>query len=121
MIEELEKHPQVKKVMRVGSTVSCNPAPENTDIDYLVLVKGRASSLDFLSGYNLDNDNSHYEPSEGDFNSWRKDNINLIITDSVFFFEKFKLATELAKHFNLLEKKDRIKLFQAVLYSRSYE
>lgn len=104
--------------LKVGSTVTCDPAPENTDIDYLILVKERDAGAVSALGFDLDCGGSHYEPSEGEFNSWRKENINLIVTDSRWFFNQFALATHVAKKLNLLNKADRITLFQAILYSR---
>lgn len=117
MIEELKKELDAIKIIPVGSRATCDPAPENTDIDYLVLVKKRTCPV----GWELDTGGVHYEPSEGEFNSWRKGNVNLIVTDSYFFYDKFVVATKLAKRFNLLDKRDRIALFQGVLYGREYE
>lgn len=46
----------------------------------------------------------------------RRGNINVIVTPEMEFFDRFMAATELARRFNLMEKVDRIALFQAVLY-----
>ena len=55
-------------------------------------------------------------PEEPDFYSFRKDNINIIFTECEDFFKQFVKATEIAKEKNLLNKDDRIELFQEVLY-----
>jgi len=47
----------------------------------------------------------------------RKGEINLIITTSKDFFDKFVKATEMAKEQNLLLKDERITLFQKILYN----
>ena len=100
----------------VGSSVTCDPPVMDTDIDVLILLKERDRG--FLSGlgFYLDNTSIHYEPNDGVFNSWRRENFNLIVTDSTDFFDAFVVATKVARKFNLLKKEDRIILFQAVLY-----
>ena len=86
MIEQLKKDLKAIEVVPVGSRISCNPSPKDTDIDFLVLLGKRT----LPDGYQLDNNEAHYEPNEGEFNSWRKGNVNLIVTDSFFFFESLK-------------------------------
>nr|AYD75896.1 conserved hypothetical protein [Pseudo-nitzschia multiseries DNA virus] len=109
-----------KDWMRVGSTITCDPPATGTDIDVLVLVKKRnASTLEGL-GFDFENGRAHYEPSEGEFNSWRRGDLNLIVTDDLGFFNAFALATEVAKTLNLLRKEDRVTLFQAILYRRHH-
>lgn len=102
----------------VGSRVTCNPPPVDTDKDWLALVTDGAYPealiaagfvQDGMPGFYTGNDN-------GGFRSWRLGEINLITTEDEEFFNRFVTATELAKRFNLLNKKDRIALFQAVLY-----
>lgn len=120
MIELLQQCLEVLKpikAQRVGSTVVCNPAPQNTDTDIIMLVKDRQPSVMSSLGFDLDTGGAHYEPSEGQFNSWRKDELNVIVTDCEVFYEKFIFASRISKALNLLKKEDRIKLFQAVLYS----
>lgn len=104
-------------VDRVGSRETCNPPPTDTDLDYLV----------YVAPYNFDKlitevealgytcDTQFYIGTE--FYSYRKEEVNLIVTDTKLFHQKFKLATHLAKKFNLLEKSERISLFSAILYN----
>lgn len=101
---------------KVGSTETCNPPPIDTDIDFILLFPDRKYTS-LMKGYSLDG-SGHYEPSEGEFSSWRKGKINLICTDSLQFYQRFLTATKVAKHLNLLDKKDRVVLFQAILYGR---
>jgi hypothetical protein len=107
----------------VGSRVTCNPAPIDTDDDWLVLL---SESDDFhktqgileANGFKLGGS----EPVETEiaadkkFLSFSDDKINLIITFSPKFFDRFMRATRLATRFNLMKKPDRIALFQAILY-----
>lgn len=50
------------------------------------------------------------------FHSWRKDQLNLIVTGSTEYFENFKKATNLATRLNLLNKPDRIALFEGICF-----
>lgn len=109
------------EISAVGSRVSCDPPPTDTDEDWLVLVRKDdiRAAIDLLNanGYYLDNPNTHYAPDSGDFNSWRdKDNINLIVTYDEKWHKLFLIATEAAKELNLMKKEQRVALFQAILY-----
>lgn len=75
----------------VGSRITCDPAPIDTDQDYLAQV-----------------------PMS--FQSFTLGKLNLIITFDPEFYRRFLAATGMAKHLNLLSKDDRVMLFQAVLY-----
>lgn len=112
-----------KKVKRVGSRETCFPAPTDTDEDWLVLT---ASLEDLLNlegvlregGYKQDTGDieDYTGESEVIFKSFRKGDINVILTFEETFFDLFMKATHLAKRFNLQHKDDRIALFQAILY-----
>jgi hypothetical protein len=47
--------------------------------------------------------------------------VNIIATSDAAWHEKFKLASDTAKVLNLLDKQDRITLFQAILYGNRHE
>lgn len=104
-----------------GSRVTCNPPPTNTDQDFLVLVKSDSQSV-FLavralsSGGWLWEGSEHYQDAMGNFMSWRRGEINLIITSSPAFAARHRAATEVCKRLNLMDKGDRILVFRAVLY-----
>ena len=121
-LEELRDSLKPIRIEPVGSTVTCDPAPKNTDRDYLVLFKYGASYTVSLpsKGFKLEGE-GHYDPSHGDFSSWRKGDVNIIATHNVSFFDRFVLATFVAKELNLLDKKDRIVLSQAILYGNMYK
>lgn len=109
-----------RSIHAVGSRATCNPAPTGTDEDWLVYAPGKMmeKAIGFLSsdGWKLDNPNEHYRPEQGAFNSWRKGEINLIVTGDHGFRRRFLAASEVAKQLNLMEKAQRVLLFQAVLY-----
>lgn len=106
----------------VGSRVTCDPAPTDTDQDVLVLA-------------DLNNWGLHLEPllvTEGfekggsncgdvagymgnvplSFQSFTFGELNLIVTFDPEFYRRFMAATAIAKHLNLLVKDDRVMLFQ---------
>lgn len=112
------------KWQAVGSRVTCDPAPVNTDQDYLVLVGEDAIGfIDKMTSYGFDVElgEGYAEDAlnggeDNRFQSYRMDDVNLIATVDPDFYERFVAATSVARRFNLLEKADRIALFQAVLY-----
>ncbi|WP_181950862.1 hypothetical protein [Aurantiacibacter spongiae] len=68
-------------------------------------------------GFTQDGSPEFYTGNDnGGFRSWRRGDLNIVTTTSSEFYDRFETATELAKRFNLLDKADRIALFQAVLY-----
>jgi hypothetical protein len=131
----------VDRMQPVGSRVTCDPAPIDTDEDYLLLVDAvyeggklikdgfkRLDELEFYlhthgwkMGGSLPTDMVTQIPPEARFCSWTLDEINLIITCSPEFFRRHLAATALAKRLNLLVKADRIALFQAVLYGNTVD
>ena len=105
-----------------GSRVTCDPAPTDTDADYLVVAP---SSKDAIAKINMAlceeefelEGGEHYQVSvAGGFTSWRLGDINLIISANDDFVMRHRAATSIAKRFNLMVKADRIALFAAVLY-----
>lgn len=104
-----------------GSRVTCDPPPSDTDQDYLVEAPQAAISdiVAFLSQANFrwEGASEHYQNvAQSDFMSWRRDDVNLIITANADFAKRHRAATALCKRLNLMVKADRIALFQAVLY-----
>jgi hypothetical protein len=103
-----------------GSRATCNPAPTDTDEDYLVEVPwtfwggGRIKETLVSAGFRTNN--KEYGGQRGSFTSWRKDDINLIVTTNAEFAQKHRLATYVCKTLNLLRKADRVLVFQAILY-----
>lgn len=109
------------EIKPVGSRRTCNPAPTDTDDDYLVLVEDRAA-FDLLMceyGFRLggsDLTNAPVMEADSTFESFTREEVNLITTLSPVFFKRFMAATAVSTRLNLLDKADRIALFQAVLY-----
>ena len=124
--------PKIKELLRyanrhelVGSRVTCNPAPLDTDQDVLIYID-EVNADDFVfrmknAGFNVELGEGYAEDAlnsgEDDrFQSYRLGDVNFIVTVDERFYVRFSAATAMAKRANLLEKAERIALFQAVLY-----
>lgn len=102
---------------RTGSYWMCNPPVTNTDIDYAVLpnkiAEGKFWYWDiprFINTWDLGGS----EPGRGEFESWRDGKFNIILFYNELEYEKFALASKIATERNLLNKTDRIALFEDV-------
>lgn len=110
-------------VRAVGSRVTCKPAPTNTDADYLVLIDEAdwvrladcLQECDFAMDGSLPIDEKPWNV-EHHFRSYKLAETNVVATDSEVFHRRFLAASSIATRLNLLDKPDRIALFQAVLY-----
>lgn len=101
----------------VGSRVTCSPPPHDTDEDWLVLVYSDPEPALRAAGFTQDGSPEFYTGNDaGGFRSWRLGDLNVVTTSEIEFYDRFMTATMLAKRFNLMNKGDRIALFQAVLY-----
>lgn len=98
-----------------GSRVIVSPMPEGRDEDWIVLATHLPTAVAVLKGYGftLDGGNDSMYGSE-EFQSTRKGDLNLIVTALPHVFERYVLATDLAKKLNLTSKVDRIKLFKTI-------
>lgn len=103
------------KFQMTGSRYICNPAPTDTDEDYVALSGGPLADALQRSGFDM-NTNAELYHGLPDFYAWRCGEFNVIETNNPVFFARFVAATEAAKAMNLRSKADRIAIFQAVLY-----
>lgn len=126
-------------VLHTGSRVICNPPPEGTDDDWLLLTKpkmfepleGFLKDAGFkVGGSGLPKYNYKYAADgrtiekvrvnlEGmlqdeNFHSLKRDDLNVILTSKPEYFKRFSRATGIARSLNILEKPVRIGLFEAV-------
>lgn len=105
-----------------GSRYICDPAPTDTDEDWIILVNDLRYVEAALEGGGWMNclraglraDRYEMEANIATRSAWRKGDLNLIVTGSRDFYDAFCRATILAKRLNVLDKGDRIALFQAV-------
>lgn len=107
----------------VGSRVTCIPAPTDTDDDQLVYTLNIRDLEDELmrDGFEHDGSRVNEGSNTSPFRSYSKGDVNLIVTDKLTFFKAFITATHIAKKLNILNKHDRIILFQGVLYGNCHQ
>lgn len=102
-----------------GSTYTCNPAPTNTDVDFICLAKDAGVFMDFE--FELETDGWKFDLAYDDsfFTSVKKSingvKYNYIVTDNEKWFVAFLRARELCKELNLMDKQQRIKVHHAFL------
>lgn len=129
----------VDRMQPCGSRITCNPPPLDTDEDYLLFVDAQYDGMRLIKdgvtrmyelesylklngwelGGSLPTDITVTIPEDAQFASWTLGDLNLIITCSPAFYQRHMAATALCKRLNLLEKRDRIAVFQAVLYANT--
>jgi hypothetical protein len=98
-----------------GSHFTCDPPVMDTDKDYLVECYNRERICSFLeaAGYVREGVLKSYD---SEFVSMRLGDYNFLVTDNEDFADRHRAATHVCKKLNLLNKSDRIMVFQAVLY-----
>lgn len=109
-----------------GSRAICDPAPLDTDEDFVIFTmnpKGLRIQLEAL-GYTYSNkDVEKYKLSKTDpfamynqFDAYRhpENDHNLIVLSKEQDYTRWKVATLVAKELNLTDKKERIMLFRAI-------
>lgn len=102
-----------------GSRYICNPAPTDTDEDWIALdLTGKLQKSLCAAGFAQNTDQTLYDGMP-DFWSYRLGEFNVVVTDNMVFYDRFVAATELAKLRNLLIKADRISLFQSIIYGNN--
>ena len=99
---------------RTGSRETCNPAPQDTDVDFVILDMQKFSPESM--GFYLTTETGIGSYGDGDFQTYRQGEVNLIVVHSWADFKAWKAATAAAKQMNITDKEKRIALFQGVLY-----
>lgn len=126
----------VLKAMLCGSRVTCDPAPTDTDQDVIVLVEYiQASACKIMPPEHFKAIKKYADmesllvmdgwvcggsgDQDDEFESWTKDDLNLILTSDIEFYNRFVSATTVCAHLNVLDKEDRKKVFRSVLYTEN--
>lgn len=106
-------------VKATGSRVIGGARPDS-DFDFVVYAPALMDLINHLeeNGFTQDDGETHGLYHNGDQNFWsyRKGNVNLIVTGKKDFFDAFSLATEMAKNLGLETRAARVALFKKVLY-----
>lgn len=101
-----------------GSNYICNPPVTNTDVDEMFLVDDLQEVNFQLTGLGWTKcglEEETYQDKPSHWAAYRKENMNALLTTNLKYFMDFFKATEEAKHLNLLNKEDRVALFQKIL------
>ena len=101
-----------------GSNYICNPPVINTDVDEMFLVDDLQEVNFQLTGLGWTKcglEEETYQDKPSHWAAYRKENMNALLTTNLKYFMDFFKATEEAKHLNLLNKEDRVALFQKIL------
>lgn len=116
LMDELrEELVDIIDIFPTGSSYTCEPPVLDTDVDFVILVSNLQEFTPVAHdlGWVTTRDNGNYPTSQ--FRSFRRDTINLIVTELPYYFQRYMVATKLAKQFNLLKKEDRCALFAAIV------
>jgi hypothetical protein len=119
--------PFIARSIECGSRITCNPAPTDTDRDFLVQVPAEhwmafSNTLcadGWMCGGSEIPDDANNTPVEDRFQSYTYGENNIIATISPAFYDRFVLATVVSTRLNLMDKSHRIVLFQALLYGNA--
>jgi len=103
----------ILRLQPTGSKFICNPPVMSTDEDYFAWGFNYEKVIRELQelGWELCCNPDYLDTK---FTALRKGSLNLIIVNGKIEFEKCVQCTKLAKRFNLLNKQDRIDLFELV-------
>jgi hypothetical protein len=119
-----------RKCQMVGSQTIEGAATEGSDLDWLILVWSKRYAVRNAKnrGFRLSSSKISINIDSYTGSLWEtkyhsnfvslidQNNTNLIITSSWKFYHKFAAANALAVKLKLTDKKDRIALFQYILY-----
>lgn len=109
----------VDEIWPTGSHYICSPPVTNTDRDFVILPRMAFENKLDKALLNLGfvcNTKEYYKDTstKDKFTSYKLGNLNFIVVYEYNVFEKWKLATELAKKLNLTLKIDRVNLFETL-------
>lgn len=108
-------HPEVEAIP-MGSRFVCDPPVMDTDIDYCLYSPVGIDSILTEMGFDSNGFAAYRKGvNDGVFTSWRRGDINLVVTHDTESFEKYKIATHICKKLNVRSKPDRIMVYDAVI------
>lgn len=105
-----------------GSRVMCNPAPTDTDDDYdYVFLMPSNDALQTLNSelskdWTLGGSKAIHNQGNNIFYSWKKNELNVIVTANYEWFNKMYCATKVCAVLNEPSKERRVMIFKAIVY-----
>lgn len=103
-----------KKWYATGSRVIVDPPPVGRDEDWVVLVSDIGEAMNELMRHGFGPDAQNALNYNLEFVSMRKGELNLILTELEWLFDRYILATVVAKQLNLKTRPDRVRLFKTI-------
>lgn len=107
----------VVDIALVGSALYM-PAEEVGDVDFAVLIGDGHEAMQYLDDTLNEGDGwdwcGEYDTALGEWGAIRRENVNLMITHSLAFFEGFKMAAQVCKVLRLQSKLDRMVVHRVV-------
>ncbi len=100
-----------KQFVFTGSSVICDPPVLDTDIDLVIYVANRKQAAFDLKMFGFNKSGEGYEVGHGKFDAYRRDKLNLIVTDVRADFYAWYFATIEATKLNITDKQDRVAFF----------
>ena len=121
---ELNKAVHILASFHGGSRATVNPPPVDTDDDYFVLyekyhyTEGKPTLDELLTSKGFTIGGSMYLHHAGisDFQSWKKDDLNILVTTDANWYEAMHRAMLVCKYLNVKDKTDRINVHQMIVY-----
>ena len=108
------------KYQPVGSRVTCSPPPMDTDEDWLIYDPDCDVAV-FLDDLGWSGCGEDYDDDDTkDMSVFRFEDVNIICMHCDDQYDKFILATKISKGLNLMDKSDRVNLFEAIRYGRGF-
>lgn len=111
----LEPGKNCEEFAYVGSRVTCNPAPTDTDRDILVLCvegeKGELCDMIARAGGEVCGNVDYGD----DMIPMRLGEDNFLVTEDEDYYEKFLAVTAVARGLNIMDKNSRHAMFKALL------
>lgn len=105
-----------KKVIRTGSSYTCNPPVVDTDIDFVCFYQ-HADYFEGIERHGYDftgHDYGNLNNNDDMFFTYRKGVFNVIETPDLKFFKKFRIATAFCKRHNIQGKMWRVTIFKNI-------
>ena len=110
-VEILKRNHPKCRISFVGSCIIESVSPKDWDI--LVYLKNGHDELlhsCYNEGYKIEGERSEDYPEELGFNSLRKNDINLIITQDIHFYHNFRSASQICKVLDVQDRKKRVQV-----------
>lgn len=115
MDKRYEWQQHAETYMAVGSRVTCNPPPTDTDEDWIVYDPDWKLA-NWLSEDGFDLGGSDSEVDADTWASFTKGDLNVICIKVLKEYNSFILSTLVCKELNVMEKEHRKLVFDAVMY-----